>query len=127
MGLRERKPAPVLKDFAQQFIDAIQVRCAAKPRTVEFYVQQLARLLDFAPLATARLDEIDERLIESFVLDRRKKVSPATVNRGLACLRRLLRLAQEWRLIDRVPRIRLLQGEQCRESSSSHQRKSTRT
>ena len=51
---------------------------------MEFYAQQLARLLEFNPLAMARLDEIDERLIENFVLDRRQKVSPATVNRGLA-------------------------------------------
>src|SRR5215471_16269341 len=34
VGLRERKPAPIQQDFAQQFIDAIQVRCEAKPRTV---------------------------------------------------------------------------------------------
>jgi len=42
-------------------------------------------------------------------------VSPASVNRALATLRRLLRLAYEWRVIDRVPRIRLLPGERNRE------------
>lgn len=47
--------------------------------------------------------------------DRRKEVAPATVNRELATLRRLLRLAYEWRLIDRVPRIRLLNGERVRD------------
>lgn len=115
VGIRERKPAPTLKDFAQRFIDAIQVRSASKPRTIEFYAQQLARLLDFAPLASARLDSIDESLIESFVQERSRSVSPATVNRALACLRRLLRLAQEWRVIERIPRIRLLAGEGFRE------------
>jgi integrase len=125
---------PTLGSFSQRFMDAVQVRNAAKPKTVEFYAQQLKRLLEFAPLANARLDAIDEALIESFVQSRRgqprraghnrqeprpvdpeKTVSPATVNRSLACLRRLLRLAQEWRVIDRVPRVHLLPGECNRE------------
>jgi integrase len=37
------------------------------------------------------------------------------VSRELATLRRLLRLAHEWKIIDRVPRIRLLRGERVRE------------
>ena len=119
---REHNPAPMLKEFSQRFIDAVQVRNAAKPKTVEFYAQQLKRLLEFEPLANARLDAIDESLIESFVQSRRgqpsraghnrkepipvdpeRTVSPATVNRALASLRRLLRLAQEWRVIDPCP------------------------
>jgi integrase len=139
VGILERKPAPTLKEFSQRFIDAIQVRCAAKPRTVEFYAQQMTRLLEFEPLANARLDAIDELLIESFVQSRRlaasraghnrkkprrvdpeKTLSPATVNRALACLRRLLRLAQEWRVIDRVPRVHLLPGERNREFILNH-------
>lgn len=139
VGIVERKPSQALKDFAQRFIDTIQVRCAAKPKTVEFYAQQLARLLEFEPLAKARLTEIDEALIESFVqhrcrqmsragANRKKKreplverpVSAASVNRALATLRRLLRLAQEWREIDRVPRVRLLPGECNREFVLNH-------
>lgn len=120
VGISERKPVAKLKEFAQRFMDAILVRCAAKPRTVEFYAQQLARLLDFELLANARVNEIDEALIESFVQHRSAQVSRATVNRALATLRRLLRLAQEWRVIDRVPRIRILNGEQNRDFVLSH-------
>src|SRR4030095_862604 len=65
VGIRERKPVPVLKEFAQRFIDAIHVRSAAKPRTVAFYSSKLAQLLKFEPLASASLDRIDEALIES--------------------------------------------------------------
>jgi integrase len=39
----------------------------------------------------------------------------------LATLRRLLRLAQEWKVLDRIPRIRLLRGERNREFVLSHQ------
>jgi len=120
-GILERTPAATLKEFAQRFRDAIRVRCAAKPRTIKFYLEKLSRLLEFEPLAKSPLDDIDERRIEKFVQYRSKQVSPASVNRELATLRRLLRLAQEWKVIDRVPRIRLLHGERCREFVLSHQ------
>ena len=121
VGIVERKPAPALKDFAQRFMDAIQVRSAAKPRTVDFYARKLTRVLCFEPLANANLDEVDEALIESYVQERAKQVSPASVNRELATLRRLLRLAQEWRVINRVPRIHMLPGERNREFVLSYQ------
>lgn len=120
VGIFEREPAPTLKDFKKRFIDAVEVRSAAKPKTVTFYRQQFARLVDFLPLANAKLDRIDAQLIETFVQRRSETVTPATVNRALATLRRALRLAQEWRLIDRVPRIRLLAGERNREFTLSH-------
>jgi integrase len=123
---------PTLREFSKRFLQAIEIRCAAKPRTVKFYAEQVKRLLEFEPLASARLSDIDESLVESYVQHRSKdfirrrtkegwetlaerNVSPATVNRGLATLRRLMRLAQEWRVIDRVPRIRLIAGERNRE------------
>jgi integrase len=42
-------------------------------------------------------------------------LAPGSIKRELATLRRLLRLAYEWKLINRVPRIRLLRGEKNRE------------
>jgi site-specific recombinase XerD len=115
VGIVERKPVPTLRAFGQRFVEYITVRCAVKPHTVSFYAKKLARLLEFEPLASARLNKIDEALIESYVQDRRSQVSPASVNRELATLRRLMRMAQEWKVIERVPRIRLLPGERCRE------------
>lgn len=53
-------------------------------------------------------------MIERYVIARSKIVAPATVNRELATLRKMLRIAHEWRELDRVPRIRLLNGERCR-------------
>lgn len=135
----EHKPAPTLKEFAQRFVDEIEVRCQGKPNTIQFYAIKLARLLEFEPLASARLDRIDEELIAAFIQNRshqksragsnRKKelaapvektLSPASVNRELATLRRLLRMAHEWKVINRVPRIRLLRGERSREFVLSH-------
>ena len=71
---------------------------------------RLPRLLGFAALAACPLDAIDEELIETFKRQRSREVSTrgtpfavATINRELATLRRLLRLAQEWKVIARVP------------------------
>ncbi len=115
VGLAEKKPAPLLKDYAQQFIDSVQVHCKEKPKTIEFYAQQLRRLLEFEPLANAPLDKIDEGLIEAFVQYRIRKVSPASVNRALATLRKLLRLARKWKHLDSVPEVTQLPGERIRE------------
>lgn len=79
------------------------------------YAQQTRYLLAFEALAGRQLDEIDEGLIEVFCQARRRHVSTATTNRAMAVLRRMLRLAHEWRIIDRIPKIRLLRGERNRE------------
>jgi integrase len=108
--------------FAPRFTEAIDTQCADKPATVGFYKEKLGNLLDYKPFPRAKLDEIDEAMIDEFKNERSKQVSrrkmplsPASVNRELATLRRLLRMAQEWKVIDRVPRIRLLGGKRCRE------------
>lgn len=113
---------PTLRGFSQRFMDAIQVQCSKKPQTIRFYAQQMTALLQFSALGDARLCDIDEALIQAFVEHRASTTSTATVNRGLATLRRALRLAQRWKAIDRVPQIRLLNGERQREFVLSRER-----
>jgi integrase len=122
VGIGERPAAPVFKEFAPRFTKAIETLCANKPQTVTFYKRKLGALLKYEPIASTPLDGIDEAAIQAFKQSRsrhvsthKKFLSPASVNRELSTLRRLLRLAQEWKVIDRVPRIRLLPGEQGRE------------
>ncbi|HLI03923.1 MAG TPA: site-specific integrase, partial [Terracidiphilus sp.] len=115
VGIEERKAAPMFADVAKRFIAHVEARHENKPQTVQFYAAKLNRLLEYAPIAGARLDRIDEGTIEGYVVARRPSVGAATVNRELATLRRMLRLAHEWREIQRVPRIRLLTGERVRD------------
>jgi integrase len=121
VGIVERKKAPTLQVFAIDFMAAIEVRSAEKPATVGFYATKLAQLLKYRPLREARLDVIDEAMIERYVTQRRASVAPATCNRELATLRRALRLAEEWKVITRAPRVRLLKGEGQRDFVLSHQ------
>jgi integrase len=132
VGLEEKKHVPTLKAFGPQFTSAIETRCANKPATVGFYRDKLKQLLEFSKLASTRLDRIDEELIDSYtqcrtrtISRRGKALSPASVNRELATLRRLLRLAYDWKLISRVPRIRLLRGERNREFVLAHKEEKT--
>ena len=122
VGIQNRKPAPTLKEFAPRFEKTVEMQCAEKPATVEFYKAKLKTLLADETLAARRLDSIDESVIEQYVqtrgkaMSRRKKaLAPGSINRELATLRRLLRLAHVWKVISRVPRIRLLRGEHNRE------------
>lgn len=121
VGIEERKPAPMFRPFSQRFLDHVGARHENKPQTVAFYAAKLNRLLEHAPIGGARLDKIDEGVIEGYVVARRASVGVATVNRELATLRRILRLAHEWKEIQRVPKVRLLSGERMREFVLSHQ------
>jgi integrase len=126
-GIHERPPVPTLAGFAPRFESAIMMLCAEKPATVDFYKKEMRSLLADRQLAGVRLDAIDEAIIDGYKQRRTRQesrfgrpMSPASVNRELATLRRLLRLAQEWKVLDRVPRIRLLRGEHNREFVLSH-------
>jgi integrase len=126
-GIHEQPPAPTLAEFAPRFQREIETVCADKPATMGFYEEKLRRLLSDSQLAGAHLDAIDESVIDGYKQRRTRQpsrygrpLSPASVNRELATLRRLLRLAQEWKVLDRVPRIRLLRGERNREFVLSH-------
>lgn len=70
VGIQDRKQVPTLAEFSPRFEEYIETRCADKPATVSFYKRKVARLLA-SELKT-----------------------PGSVNRKLATLRRMLRLAQ---------------------------------
>ena len=75
-------------------------------------VQRICRMLD-PYLGTLTLNQINGDVIWSVVQGELKKGNkPATVNRYLALIRSLLRMARdEWQWIDSIPKIRLLPGE----------------
>ncbi len=119
----------------------VSAESAAKPKTVQFYHNRVAQLLKYPPLKSAKVDEIDMQFVADYISYRRgtkvtragsrksgkirlvssrKPVSVATLNRDLATLRRLLNVALEWKVIETVPKIRLLNGEKNRERVLTH-------
>ncbi|WP_256325101.1 site-specific integrase [Nitrosomonas sp. Nm132] len=75
-------------------------------------VQRICRMLD-PYLGKLTLNQINGDVIWSVVQGQLKKGNtPATVNRYLALIRNLLKMARdEWQWIDSIPKIRLLPGE----------------
>ena len=117
VGLKDKQPVPTLAAFAtSQFLPFVRSHNAAKPRTVVFYEGSVKHLLAFPKLAKAPLNEIDSKLIASYIADRQKaKPEISTTNRELATLRRIFKLAQEWRAVTTLlPVVRLSPGENRR-------------
>src|SRR5262249_2088102 len=131
-GIEERDPAPRFEDFTEKFLKWIDVEKATKPRTAQFYHDMVRLLLKFEPFNNAKLDEIHEALVTKYIESRRgakrakvllqkhgnvklastsRPIAIASINRELAALRRMLRIAQEWKVIVTVPAIHLLPGE----------------
>src|SRR5262249_51829168 len=107
--------------FSADFLAFVKARRKNREGTIGFYASCVNRLLASRALEGIRLDKINGGTVERYVQERtsadgsRKKVGVATVNRELATLRRMLRLAEEWGAIRRAPRIRLLEDEKSRE------------
>jgi integrase len=120
-----QSPTPTFADFAERFGDEMNTRHQAKPKTATYYANGLKRLKGF--FSDMRLDRVTEEQIAAFIVKRRamkkkngKSLTVATVNRELEVLRRMLRLAQEWKVIDRVPKISRMPGEVQRERVLDH-------
>jgi len=122
-GIAEPRSVPTLKTFREDFITAVRAEKPDKPKTVQFYTYSFDSLLKYEALAEARLDGIDERLVQRFTVwalarncerDEERTCSVATVNRWRATLRKALRMARRWKVIQTVPEISRLKGERER-------------
>jgi integrase len=118
VGLRDRKPAPTIRQFAMtDFLPFCRSNFSEKVKTLAYYENGVARLLEYPALADESLDSVTTELISGYArrrLDAKMKV--ATVNRELQALRRMFHLAMEWGKVERVlPRVRMIPGEAHRD------------
>lgn len=100
VGIVEREPAPVFSDFAKHFLAEMSKEC--NPRTVRRYQVSLVSLKKW--FGSKRLSEITAEAISQYKLKRLELGrSNATVNRDLACLRRMLGVAVKQDKLSRSP------------------------
>ncbi len=123
VGIQDKPVLPILREFEKRFVDTLQVESG--PKAANWYGSVLKVVLNHEALASARLDSITKELIDGYTQARRKShtkhkyakrlLQPASINRELATIRRLLNMAHGLGLIDRVPKVQLLPGERVRE------------
>ena len=105
--------APTLSEFTAQFLNSLPGRVAKQ--TFRYYLVHWQPLIN-SELGDCRIDRIGPAEVEKFIQGRRKhKRAVATINHNLRVLRRSLRLAHEWGMLTKAPKIRLLPGENHRE------------
>lgn len=107
-GKEEARPVPTLAEFASEFM-ANYVRINNKHST-RLSKQAILdnHLLPF--FGKTRLDQIDLRLIERFKSSRHETHRRKTINNHLTVLRKMLVVAQEWGLIEHVPKVKWLKA-----------------
>jgi len=119
VGIRDRKAAaPTIRQFAKtDFLPFCRSTFAAKTKTLGYYENGTARLLEYAPVADESLDTITGEKIAGYARCRQDMgMKVSTVNRELQVLRRMFALAVEWGKVERVlPRVRMIPGEAHRD------------
>jgi integrase len=106
----KNKEIPSLRAFASDFL---QNYAKVYNRPVEVTQKERVLKKHLLPLlGDLRLDEIDGRVISSYAGAKREtKLHPSTINQHLACLSKMLHVAEEWNVLPRgvAPRIRKLE------------------
>jgi integrase len=114
VGIREKKAAPALKEFCTGRIEPYAK--ALSPTKWIWYRAGIRALLKYATLANTPLDEIKSEVGAGFAAWRTgQEITPGAINSNLRVLRRILRLAADWGVIEVAPKIQLLAGEARRE------------
>jgi integrase len=103
---------PTLAQFCTERIEPY-----AKPRTSWiWYRAGMRALLKYDELSRMRLSDIRGEHAAGFAAWRRdQEIAPDSINSSLRVLRRILRLAADWGILDAAPKIELLAGETRRE------------
>jgi integrase len=116
VGIRDKKPAPTLAEFCQRRIAPWAESATCRKTWVDYYRPGLRNIEAYKPLAGLRLDQITSEHAADFAAWRLSQgLQVSSVNSSLQILRRVLRLAVEWAVIERAPKIKLLPGEKHRE------------
>ena len=118
VGIRDRKRAATIGQFAKcDFLPFCRSTFASKIKTLGYYENGVARLLEYHAVAGESLDTITTEKIAGYARHRLNAgMKIATVNRELQVLRRMFALAMEWGKVERaLPRVKMIPGEAHRD------------
>lgn len=114
VGIRERKVTPTLKNFCLERVEpwAKSNFERASPKTWLWYGFGIDSLEKSGTLANLKLDEIGPELAAEYASERQRDgLQISSINSCLKALRRVLRLAVEWGVLEAAPKVHFLSGE----------------
>jgi integrase len=112
VGIREKKIATTLADF---LVKRIEPWAKVRPSWLWFR-SGIRPLLKSKHIAGLRLDEITSETIAGYAARRQGDgLQVGSINRELRVLRRVLRLAVEWRMLEKAPKVQMHGEERRRE------------
>jgi len=118
VGIRDKKVISTLKSFCIDRVEpwAKSTFEQASPKTWLWYGFGIDSLKKSLTLANVKLDEIGPELVAEYASERQRDgLQTSSVNSCLRALRRVLRLAVEWGVLEASPKVKFLSGEHRRE------------
>jgi integrase len=118
VGIRDKKPVPTMRQFCEQRVEpwAKSTFKQAAPKTWLWYCFGINSVKNSATLGDLKVDDIGPELIAEFASERQRDgLQVSSINSCLRALRRVLRLAVEWKVIESYPKVKFLGGEHRRE------------
>jgi integrase len=118
VGIRDKKVIPTVKSFCIERVEpwAKSTFEHASPKTWLWYRFAIESLKKSKTLANLKLNEIGPELVAEYASEReRDGLQISSVNSCLRGLRRILRLAVEWDVLEASPKVKFLSGEHRRE------------
>ena len=139
VGIKELQPAPTFAEFCERFL--AWAAAEKKPSTIKYYNDMVRILLRYLPLASAKLTAIDKEVVAKYAEKRRsarrtgvkrgkdgvthtvidRSVTTTALNHEIGTIRRVLNMAEEWGVIEHVPKIRLSGSGKQTERILSHE------
>ena len=117
-GILARKAVPILKEFCSERVEpwAKSTFEQASPKTWLWYRFGIEALKKSAALAKLKLDEISPEQVAEYASERQRDgLQISSINSCLRCLRRVLKLAEEWGVLAKASKVKFLAGEHCRD------------
>src|SRR5205807_10256721 len=122
VGIREKKTVPTLAEFCKNRLEpwAKSTFKQTVPNSWEWYRDNM-RVIEKTRLGSLKLDAITNEQVAEFAASKLQQgYAVSTINSTIRVLRRALRLAVEWHLIESAPILKLLSGENHREHVVTH-------